>query len=631
MQKFKDMMKSFFSNVYVQNIIIMMGMGFSFLILDIGLRYFSNKYVLAYKFTHASPNLFSVSWILLFMMIFYLFSKKKKAWVYGITVVIFNILTVAQILHMKVLNRFFGLSDVLLASEGSDYFLFALKKIDLFTCCLVLLSILSMSVTCVLIRKFKEFNKNLKYYLLVVGVGITCFSLFRYVAINRLGKMTEANSWEAAYNVKNIYIDFNNQSKNMEVAGLYEQTFRNSYLFVKDIFNVEKDKINKELDEYFETVDIKLKDNKYTGKFKDKNLIYVLLESVDSWLVNEEVMPTLTKLSKKGWNFTNRYAPTFGGGQTINSEFSSNTGLYAIENSKAIYNFDKNNYAYSIANLFKNSGYTVNSIHANTAKFYNRNNFHRALGYENHYALSDMKELDSSYDYFLDSSLVKNDEVFKLITSSDKFMTYITTYSPHLPYDNENVNCSKNLYGLDDKKIGSELSCIYNLAKDTDEFLRILIEKLDDKKILDDTVLVLFTDHYMYGYSDSDYILEEKNVDNMNLIQNVPFIIWSNDMKGKNIDTIMDTSDIVPTLLNLFDIKYDPKFYVGTDVFSKNHEEFVYFANSVFYDGELYYDGKDKITDKNKEYIENTLEIINKKMWVNRQVILGDYFRYIEK
>ena len=631
MQKFKDLIKSFFSNVYVQNIIIMMGMGFSFLILDIGLRYFSNKYVLAYKFTHASPNLFSVSWILLFMMIFYLFSKKKKTWVYGITVVIFNILTVAQILHMKVLNRFFGLSDVLLASEGSDYFLFALKKINLFTCCLVLSSILSMIVTCVLIRKFKEFNKNLKYYLLVVGFGITCFSLFRYIAINRLGKMAEANSWEAAYNVKNIYIDFNNQSKNMEVAGLYEQTFRNSYLFVKDIFNVEKDKINKELDEYFERVDMELEDNKYTGKFKDKNLIYVLLESVDSWLVNEDVMPTLTKLSKEGWNFTNRYAPTFGGGQTINSEFSSNTGLYAIENSKAIYNFDKNNYAYSIANLFKNSGYTVNSIHANTAKFYNRNNFHRALGYDKHYALSDMKELDSSYDYFLDSSLVKNDEVFKLITSSDKFMTYITTYSPHLPYDSENVNCSKNLYGLDDKKIGSELSCIYNLAKDTDEFLRILIEKLEDKDILDDTVLVLFTDHYMYGYSDSDYILEEKNVDNMNLIQNVPFIIWSNDMKGKNIDTIMDTSDIVPTLLNLFDIKYDPKFYVGTDVFSKNHEEFVYFANSVFYDGELYYDGKDKITDKNKKYIENTLEIINKKMWVNRQIILGDYFRYIEK
>lgn len=353
------------------------------------------------------------------------------------------------------------------------------------------------------------------------------------------------------------------------------------------------------------------------------------MESVDSWLINEDVMPTLTKLSKEGWNFTNRYAPTFGGGQTINSEFAANTGLYALENSKAIYNFDKNNYEYSIANLMKKEGYTVNSIHANTAKFYNRNNFHRALGYENHYPLSDMKELDQKYDYFLDSSITKNDDVFNLITSSDKFMTYITTYSPHLPYDKNNPNCEKNLYGLDNKKIGTELSCIYNLARDTDEFLRILIERLEEEQILDDTVLVLFTDHYMYGYSDVNYIQEEKNVDNLNLIQNVPFIIWNNNIKKKKIDTIMDTSDILPTTLNLFDIKYDPRYYVGTDVFSKNHEKFIYFANNVFYDGNLYYNGKDKVTDKNKEYIESTLEIINKKMWINKQIILGDYFKHL--
>ena len=525
MQKFKEITKKNFNNIYVQNIIIMMGMGFSLLILDLGLRYFSNKSVLVYKYTHASPNLFSVSWILLFMMIFYLFKKKKMRWFYGITVAVFNILTIAQILHMKTLNRFFGLSDILLAEEGSDYFLFALKKIDLFTCGLVLLSIVSMIVTCILIKKFKEFDKNIKYYLCVLVIGVSTFSLFRYVALNRLGEMDEPNTWKAAYNVKNIYIDFNNQSKNMEVAGLYEQTFRNSYLFIKDTFNVEKDKINMELDTYFKSMDSKIEENKYTGTFKNKNLIFVLMESVDSWLINEDVMPTLTKLSKEGWNFTNRYAPTFGGGQTINSEFAANTGLYALENSKAIYNFDKNNYEYSIANLMKKEGYTVNSIHANTAKFYNRNNFHRALGYENHYPLSDMKELDQKYDYFLDSSITKNDDVFNLITSSDKFMTYITTYSPHLPYDKNNPNCEKNLYGLDNKKIGTELSCIYNLARDTDEFLRILIERLEEEKILDDTVLVLFTDHYMYGYSDVNYIQKEKNVDNLNLIQNVPFII----------------------------------------------------------------------------------------------------------
>lgn len=58
------------------------------------------------------------------------------------------------------------------------------------------------------------------------------------------------------------------------------------------------------------------------------------MESIDSWLVNEEVMPTLTKLASEGLNFTNRYAPVFGGGATINSEFAANTGMYSVDSAK---------------------------------------------------------------------------------------------------------------------------------------------------------------------------------------------------------------------------------------------------------------------------------------------------------
>ena len=94
--------------------------------------------------------------------------------------------------------------------------------------------------------------------------------------------------------------------------------------------------------------------NDYTGILEGKNVIYVLMESIDSWLVTEEVMPTLTRLQKEGLNFTNRYASTFGGGQTINTEFAMNTGLYSVSNSKAIYNYDKNLYPFSLANTLKN-------------------------------------------------------------------------------------------------------------------------------------------------------------------------------------------------------------------------------------------------------------------------------------
>lgn len=631
MKKLKSVFLKFVSNIYIQHLFILGFMGCSFLILDVMLRYFSNQYVLIYKFTHASPLFFSVSWICLFLMFFHLFGRKRRNILYGITCILFNILTVSQILYMKSLNRFFGLSDLFMVSEGSDYFGYALQKIDKFTILLVGISLLCMVLVFIISKRCKEFPKTKNYFLIVVPLGILIFSTFRFYAIERLGTVANTDGWEAAYNVKNIYIDFNNQSKNMEVAGLYEQTFRNSYLYIKNALSVEQDKINEKLDSYFESLDVNQSiENKMTGTFEGKNMIFILLESIDSWLVTEEIMPTLTTLKNEGWNFTERYAPTFGGGQTINSEFAANTGLYAIDNSKAIYNYDQNSYIYSLPSLLKEQGYTVNSVHANTGKFYNRVNFHEALGYENHYALDDIKTLDKDYDYFLDTSLVKNKQVLDMIIPDDKpFMTYVTTYSAHLPYDSENPNCN-NMYGLDIDN-DTEMSCIRNLARDTDEFIRILIESLKERDLLDDTVLVLFSDHYMYGYSDVNELLEWKQVDNVNLLQKVPFVIWNNKIKKNSINEVMDTADIVPTLLNLWNISYNPNYYVGEDVFSDIHDKFIYFSESIFYDGTLYYDGKGKYTEEEQEYIKDVLQKIKTNININNNLILGNYFAHVNK
>ena len=86
------------------------------------------------------------------------------------------------------------------------------------------------------------------------------------------------------------------------------------------------------------------------------------MESVDSWVVDEETVPTLYKLKETGLNFTNRYSPFFNGGQTINSEFACNTGLYAISDKETIYDKTDIDYPYSIANMLKKNGYTVKDI-----------------------------------------------------------------------------------------------------------------------------------------------------------------------------------------------------------------------------------------------------------------------------
>lgn len=620
------LIKKIWNNQIFRHLVIIGGIFFSFFVLDVSLRYFSNQYVGFCGWARSAPNLFTFSWIFLGIGLLYLLPKKARMIAYPILVVISNIIVYAEYLHFQVLKRFFTFSDLFLAGEGADYFAFAIGKTNIKILIVLFMSLLAMGVTLFLMKKTKELKKDRYYYIFIILITVILVGGCRGLATYKLGKKASSTTWEAAYNAKNIYIDYNNQNKSLEVSGIYELTFRSAYLYIKDNYFSNKKELIEEIDKTLEGKSTELVENDYTGILKDKNVIYILMESIDSWLVTEEVMPTLSKLMEEGLNFTNRYSPSFGGGQTINSEFAMNTGLYAIPNGKAIYNYDKNDFSYSLANMLKNNGYSAVSIHTNNGGFYNRTNFHEALGYETHYGLDKVYDINhTDYNYYNDSSLVKNDETYNMIVREEPFFSFIISYSAHIPYDETNDRCVTNPYNLNVEG-DTELSCIRNLAKETDEMLRILIERLESDGLLEDTVLVLVTDHYTYGYGNQDYIKEYKNTDNTYLLQNVPLVIWNSELKHEDIDTIMDTADILPTLLNMLDIEYNPNYYSGTDVFSENHENFVYFSSDIFYDGEIFYDGT-TIDKEKEEYINDVLSTIHTKIKLNNNFIISDYFR----
>ena len=626
--------KQLLNNVIVRNLFIIAGMFISFYILDVALRIFSNQYVGFYRWIHYSPNLFTFSWIFLFIGILYLLPKKAKMITYSILVIISNILVYAEYLHYSILKRFFTFSDILLTKEGSDYFLYAISKTSFKIILIIIISLLCMVITLYLIKKTEEIDKNKYYYLSMVLITITLVSGTRMLAIHKLGKASDPLTWEASYKPKNVYLDFNNQNKSLETSGIYELIFRSTYLYFKDNVLLNK---NKMIDEINDEINANKKlsslvmsdvdDDNYYGILKGKNVIYVLMESIDSWLVTKDVMPTLYNLEQTGLNFTNRYSPSFGGGQTINSEFAMNTGLYAVENSKAIYNYDKNDFSASLANKLKENNYSAISIHTNTGSFYNRTYFHQALGYDKHYALADMGNINhKDYNYYNDSSLVKNDEVYNLIVREEPFFSFIISYSAHVPYDDTNDRCISNPYNLNVEG-NKELSCIRNLAHETDEMLRILIERLKKDNLLDNTVLVLATDHYAYGYGDQASIKKFKNTNNDYLLQRVPLVIWSPNLKHNNIDTLMDTADILPTLLYMMGIDYNENYYIGTNVFSSNHDNFVYFSSDTFYDGKTLYDSNTK--NINNANIDETIKTIRKKIDLNNKFIISDYFKSV--
>jgi len=511
-------------------------------------------------------------------------------------------------------------SDLFVAGEGLQYVASIIPCFDYTMGFIALCNIFILIAVNKLLKDIKtrsnHYNKLIIFLLLVF---IVSFRLVAYVSLGYETKDTSLqNKYETNYNAKDIYNDYINPNTSMYVSGLYEYGLRTAYKYFYNLITIDKGALKEEIDVYNSLYNYPLENNDYTGIFKDKNVIYVLMESVDSWAIDDDTMPTLNKLKKTGLNFTNRYSPFFNGGQTINSEFSMNTGLYAITDYDTIFDIDTVDYNYSIANVLKKNGYSVNSFHANTGKFYNRREFHKLLGYDNHYSAVDLQKehkLDKNKNYFVDSNFISDEYLSNLVLNKDsKFLSFITTYSGHLDYNKFN-KVFKETEGSIPNKYDYEEEYIYRtLVNDTDKFLKVLIEKLENTGLIDNTVLVLVADHYSYGYSDSEYVANKKGVNNdPKSLQNTPVIIWSKDIEHKNINTIMDTADILPTLLNMLGIEYNPMNYIGEDVFSNYHDNFIWFS-----DGSIFSDNK----NNDKSYLAKAnLNIIK-----NRNILLTNYY-----
>ena len=271
------------------------------------------------------------------------------------------------------------------------------------------------------------------------------------------------------------------------------------------------------------------------------------MEGIDKWLITEEDTPTLYNMMNHSYNFTNHYSYYNGGGSTFNSEFAVNTGLITpLSYNKNAYTFNKNKFPNSMANIFKNLGYSVNAFHMNSGEYYSRKVNYLNWGYDNYYGLIDMFDYkDKSYE--LDRELILNEEFSNLMFPEEgNFVDYLITYSAHMPFTNTKGVC-KMLYNEEkEKKIEemnseienedekvksleftemSEEECARRQAKETDYMVSLLLDKLREKDLLDNTVIVAYADHYLYTIEDKTILDKYKETDN-NLINNTPFFIW---------------------------------------------------------------------------------------------------------
>ena len=534
-------------------------------------------------------------------------------------------------------DTFFDFSLILLASEGSEYFMDAILN------CNIWVYISSIIIIISFIFGLKYFKGNNQTNLKAIIKVFFLFLIVHTITPLFLGKANDSLSWSTWRNPRNIYINFNDNNKSMMVSGIYEYSIRNFYItFIKtkksnnyEDINFLEEEYNKEEENY---------STSYTGKYKDKNLILLQLEGTDNWLITEKDTPTLYNMMNNSINFTNHYSYYNGGGSTFNSEFAVNTGFITpLSYTQNAYTFNKNYFPYSLANLFKASDYSVNAFHMNDSEYYSRGTNYKNWGYENYYGLKDLGTYKDD-SYTLDRELILNETFQEKMFNSEKFVDYIITYSGHLPFTTEKGVCKKLVIEdiLAEEKLEelpkdyilpemTEEDCARRQAKETDYMVELLLNTLQEKGLIENTVIVVFTDHYLYTLSDQTILDKYKETSN-NLINKTPFFIWDNGETKKKITSVTSQLNIMPTLLNLFSLEYHPNYYIGEDALNNNYHGIVFFSDYSWYDGNVYVDGGIVTNNKNIDQIalEDKNYYINYIIRKNDLTLKYNYFKKIE-
>lgn len=404
----------------------------------------------------------------------------------------------------------------------------------------------------------------------------------------------------------------------------------------EELNNNETNETYKVLNNYF--INNKITDtNNYTGMFKDKNLIVIMLESVNDIIINKEDYPNFYKMYSEGWHWKNNYSPR-NSCSTGNNEMSGMTSLYSIYNTCTANNYRKNSYFEAIFNLFNNKGYYTFSAHDYTEHYYYRNEIHTNMGSKAYYGVEKLGiEYSSIYKNWASDEDFMN-KVLELIDNvdNDHFMTWLTTVSSHQPYYYSSIEGDKYLSLYEDRDIRTDLKRYKSKLKILDNALGILLDGLEKKGILDDTVIVMYGDHYPYGLS-TDTINTVLDYDTNQDYENerVPFVIYNTGIDSKEFDSYTSYINILPTVANLFDLDYDPRLYMGSDLLSKDYESMVVFADGSWKNEYAYYNASRSNIEyySDKTYSVDELKEINSvidaKIKMSSLAIKNNYFNYL--
>ena len=386
--------------------------------------------------------------------------------------------------------------------------------------------------------------------------------------------------------------------------------------------------------------------NAYTGLFEGKNLIMIAAESYSGAFITPELTPVLYRLTHNGFYFSDFYAPEWGG-STTTGETAIMTGLAPQWGDDSMILTSGNNNYFTMGNQLQRLGYSSCAFHNGSYDYYSRQNTHENLGY-NQWVANETGMGALTGAHYASDTMMMNATV-DLYINKQPFNIYYMTLSGHAPYKESSPYVSL-YYDQVNAIVGDqyEETTKYYLCyqMELENAMAILVNRLEEAGIADDTVIMLIGDHYPYGLgsgeawgNDHDYIddlLKADHHDVWNRDKN-NLILWSGCLENEYKDMAVEIStptyslDILPTLSNLFGLEFDSRLMVGRDVFSNavplvlwNSMEWKT-EKGIYDSGDgVFYPNEGETVDEN--YVDSMNRVVQNKLLMSRTIIENNYY-----
>ena len=392
----------------------------------------------------------------------------------------------------------------------------------------------------------------------------------------------------------------------------------------------EDNKTVKEVHQYFASRTPSNKNEK-TGMFEGCNLILITAEAFSHLAVSEELTPTLYMMMNEGFRFTNYYVPDWGV-STTDGEYAHLTGTIPKD---GVWSFKRS--ADNLMPLTMNQqllklGYNSYAYHGHTYTYYSRDKYLTNLGY-NYKGLGNGLEVKKTWP---ESDVEVVDLSTADFVGSEPFSVYYMSISGHREFTfGGNAIAAKNKEHVADLPYSSNVRAYLATQLELEWSMGLLLQRLEEAGVLENTVIVLTADHYPNGLTPEEMgeLLGHTPEGNFEIYRNGAFI-WKPGMTPETIDEPCSHLDLLPTLSNLFGLEFDSRLYMGRDVFS-DAQPLVMFRNRSWITDEAQYNSQTRKAEfygaagSDDAYVKAINSEVGNRFAVSTRILENDYWRIL--